>query len=187
MTQIRLTTNAAAVVAQLTAFPQEMLLGVARALDQQNELTVGAIQRDKLSQRGPLTLGVRTNRLRSSVRPAKAIVTADGVVSSIGSNVKYAGVHEYGSTAVVQVPAHTRQRPSDVLGRSVSAVFNPASGKISRTAPRPTGPIQVKAHQQRQNFPARRYIGRTIEERGDAYSQAISAAVLAAWNGPATP
>lgn len=181
MPTIRLTSNAAALTAQLRAFPRAMLLAVGAAMDRENELTVGEIQKTKLSQRGPLTLGVRTNRLRSSVRPSKARVTATGVTSSIGSNVKYAGVHEYGSTAVVQVPAHTRKRPAGAVGQAVAAVFSPRTGRISPAKPAPSGPIQVKAHTQRQNFAARRYIGRTIEERADAYSQAISAAVVASW------
>jgi hypothetical protein len=99
--------------------------------------------------------------------------------------VKYAGVHEYGSTETVNVAAHTRRRPADALGKAVAAVFSPATGRITGAKPKPTGPIQVKAYTMKLNVPARRYVQGTIEERADAYSTAISAAVLAAWENDA--
>lgn len=187
MSTIALSSNARSVLSGLDAFPRAMLLGIAAALDRENEITVGSIQREKLSRRGPTTLGVRTNRLRSSVRPAKAVVSADGVVSAIGSNVVYAGIHEYGFTGAVQVKAHTRKRALDALGAAVVAVFDPRTGAIKRGQANPTGPIAVAAHARQLKVPARRYIGSTIDARADAYSRALSAAVLAAWQSPGNP
>jgi phage gpG-like protein len=71
---------------------------LAREMDYQNQLTIAQIQAGHLS--GPTTdssLSVRTNRLRSSVRASKAIILGTGVASTIGSNVVYAGAHEFGA------------------------------------------------------------------------------------------
>jgi phage gpG-like protein len=66
-------------------------------MDFQNQLTVAQIQAQHLS--GPTTdssLSVRTNRLRGSVNASKAIILGTGVASTIGSNVVYAPIHEFG-------------------------------------------------------------------------------------------
>lgn len=182
--QIQLDSNAAQLAAQQRAFPAAMLQAIARALDYENELTVGHIAADKLSQRGPTTLGVRTNRLRSSVRPQKAIISGGAVLSAIGSNVVYAAAHEYGFTGTVQVPQHTRRRSSlGAVSKQVSAVFNPKTGKITKGRPAASGPITVRAHPMKMNIRARAPIFTGITDRADNYSRAVSAAVLTAWNG----
>ena len=87
---------------------------IAREMDFQNQLTVAQIQRGHLS--GPttdssLSVGKKYgNRLRGSVRASKAFPTATGVESSIGSNVIYAAVHEFGFEGDVQVRPHLRSR-----------------------------------------------------------------------------
>src|SRR4051812_17109033 len=100
---IKIEDNAAAILAQVKAFPEAMAQSIARALDEQNELTVGHIQETKLSKRGPTTLGVIHNRLRLSVHRALAVVKGNTIDSAIGSNVVYAGVHEFGFDGEVQV------------------------------------------------------------------------------------
>lgn len=95
--QIQFTSEAQARIAAITHAPEALLQALAIALDYENELTVDHIIATKLSKRGPTTLGVRTNRLRGSLRKSKAVVTADGIHSSIGTNVRYAAVHEFGS------------------------------------------------------------------------------------------
>lgn len=70
---------------------------IAREMDYQNQLTVARIQQGHLS--GPTTdssLSVRTNRLRSSANASAAVIMGNGVVSTIGSNVVYAAIHEFG-------------------------------------------------------------------------------------------
>lgn len=169
MLTITIKSNAAAVLQKLREFPAAMAQGIARALDRRNELTVGQIQARKLSQRGPTTLGVVTNRLRSSIRPALAQVAGPSrIVSAIGSNVKYAGAHEYGFDGTVQVPAHSRK---------VTQVF----GRVLKT---PTT-ADVRAHSAKRHIPARAFISSTVEEESGKYSADISAAILRAWQSPA--
>jgi len=69
----------------------------ARTMDYENQLTVTQIQAQHLS--GPTTdssLSVRTNRLRGSINASKAVILGTGVASTIGSNVVYAPIHEFG-------------------------------------------------------------------------------------------
>lgn len=169
MISIAIKSNAAEVLRHLREFPAAMAQGIAKALDRRNELTVGQIQARKLSQRGPTTLGVVTNRLRSSVRPALAQVAGPSrIVSAIGSNVAYAGAHEYGFNGSVQIPAHTR-KVTQIFGHPL---------KTPATA-------QVRAHSAKRHIPARAFISTTVEEEAGKYSADISAAILRAWQGGA--
>jgi phage gpG-like protein len=169
MITISISSNAAAVLQKVRSFPAKMAQAVAKALDRRNELTVGQIQATKLSRKGPTTLGVVTNRLRSSVRPALAQVASDTrIVSAIGSNVKYAGAHEYGFTGSVPVKAHTR-KVTQVFGRELKSPITAA----------------VKAHPMKMNVAARAPISTGITEQAPKYSADISRAILSAWEGAA--
>ncbi len=97
MIRVTLDKKTLQVVRTLRASRALILEAVRVTMDLQNELTVGHIQERKLSRRGSETLGVVTNRLRSSVRPAVARIRGSKVLSAIGSNVKYMGAHEYGT------------------------------------------------------------------------------------------
>lgn len=150
--------NAREIARQLREFPQEMARGVAAAMDSQNQLSIGHITARKLSSRGPSTLGVVTGRLRGSVRATKASASASGVESSIGTNVKYAGAHEYGS------------KPH---------VIRPRSRKFLRFSGR--NGVVFARFVNHPGTPARAPIGTGIAERRDNYSQALSKAIEEAW------
>lgn len=96
-----------------------------KALEEQMWYTVGHIQAKYMSfpKDGPPMpngLRVQSNRLRGSQRQASGInqrgmgnerpvVNGTRIYTSIGSNVRYAGVHEYGFDGTVTVPPHTRR------------------------------------------------------------------------------
>ena len=192
MIPITLTTNAAAVVRRLTAYPPKMAAAVARALDLENELTVGAIVADNLSFPAGTTktpehgLRVQSSRLRRSVRPAQAQIMPWGIYSAIGSNVIYAGPHERGFRSTVTVRAHTRRNPhADVFAQG-GAMFDRQTGKISRrktTKLIATGITTVRQHKMKMNIRARHYISSKIEERAPIYREKISEAILSSWEG----
>jgi phage gpG-like protein len=143
---------------------RQALDAMARAMHDENMLTVAAITRDKLSfpKKGPSVpngLRVRTGRLRRSIRSTYPVVATGGIVSSIGTNVEYAGIHEFGGT----VPPHTiRPKTAKALA------FTIRGKKIIRKSVRHPGAT----------YPARRYIQSTIEERVPQYEQALSNAVV---------
>jgi phage gpG-like protein len=157
----QLTPEAQRVVDQLREMPERMGREIARVMDRENEITVGHISERYLSRRGPRSLGVRTNRLRSSLRRSKARISgALGVVSSIGTNVEYMGVHEFGFSGTVSVKSHTR-RQSHVFGRALAQ-------PIVST---------VKAHDRQVDIPERAPIRRGIRDRMDDYVRSISNAI----------
>jgi hypothetical protein len=186
--QIGLTSNAAEITAGLDAFPQTMREKIATALDAENELTVGHIAEKKLSRRGPNTLGVRSNRLRPSVRRTQATVREQTIDSSIGSNVSYLAAHEFGFTGTVTVRAHrARNRAKDVFqlkgGRRVQGFeLTGAGGRGKLVA---SGYVTVRAHRVTMNIKERAPIRTGIRERADNYTESVSGAVLAAWEGKA--
>ena len=173
-TEIQIASNAKEVLAQVQGFPKEMSAAIARTLDKQNELSVGYIQKTKLSQRGPTTLGVITNRLRGSIRKSNAVVRGDAVESAIGSNVAYAGVHEFGFDGTVNVKSFSR---SNHRGDQFTVSKR---GSRKQTA---SGVSFVRSFQRHMRMPARAPIQTGIAERSANYTEAISAAIVAAWEG----
>lgn len=192
MIPLALTSNAQDVINQIDKFPARMLDAVRQELDYQNQLTVGVAQRDFLSKRGPTTLGVVTNRLRLSASAFPAEIQGQSVFSSLGSNVRYAGAHEFGFNGTVTVRAHSRRNPnSDVYktGAKSSIARMDSRGRIVRNNPKPValGVIQVKAHKMKMNIPARAPFQQAIEAREEKYRVGISRVIVSAWKEGGRP
>ena len=104
---IKLTPEAQETLRVVQTLPENILNGVAAALDLQNQYTISHIVRDYLSfpkDEPPSEIGLRvqTGRGRASIRASKAVVNGQQVQSAIGSNVEYMAAHEFGAT----IPAH---------------------------------------------------------------------------------
>jgi hypothetical protein len=189
MFKIAISSNAQAVLAQVGAMPAAMAANIALAMDDQNQLTIGHAQVNFLTGPRPQKLGVASNRLRSSLNASKAKILGNTIESIIGTNVKYAGAHEHGVDKVVQVKSHTRGRyDHSKLGAGSATLlsFDMKTGRIKkgRTVKRAqTSEIQVKAFKRHMKMPKRSFIAPSIEARQQDYSAAISAAILAAWQG----
>lgn len=203
--KIELSHEAKRALQGLKTLPPRLALAIARALDRENELTVGYIQANKLSRRGPTTLGVRTGLLRRSVRPALSQIVGNRIVSSIGSNVIYAGVHEFGFDGEVSVKAFQRRNPQanryQIGGVQISQhtalrlglLHASQASRLARESGRfifarrkaiqtSSGVSQVKAHQRHMRIKARAPIRTGIEERQQFYADALSRAVTGALN-----
>ena len=157
MFKVQFTPAATAALAKLEAAPAKLLPALAATLDTQNELTTGHIQKTKLSRRSATTLGVRTNRLRSSLRPSKTTITGNRLESAIGTNVRYAGVHEFGFTGTVTRP-QANVRTHRRKGRTITAHTR-------------------RPHTARLNIKARAPIATGIKERAPNYTRALSATI----------
>lgn len=186
---ITLPPETAALLARAPSWPRALTANLIKALDRQNEITTGTIQAKRLTGTGPFPvsagrLGVVTNRLRASVRPARAVLSGAAIVSAIGSNVNYAVAHEFGFAGTVQRAAHTRRR---FLAQQVggNAFLDPRTGRIRKTRKKiervQTGSVQVKAHQLRVHIPERAPIRRGITDQLPAYAPALGAAIVAAF------
>lgn len=192
--KVELTPGAAGLLQRSKQWPRAVTTLLVRALDQENELTVGHIVQERATGTGPFPpsegkLGVRTSRYRRSIRRARAAVSGTSIQSSIGSNVRYAGAHEFGFKDVVSVKAHGAQnRALDVYrvrgGNLVQGwELAGAGGKGKRVA---MGFVTVRAHQVKMNIPARAPIRRGIEDRLPIYRTSLSAAIVAAFAKGAT-
>lgn len=185
---IALTPESQRFLATLQQAPARMQQAILRVIDRENLYTVGEIQERRLSRRGPDTLGVITDRLRGSIRAAKAVLGGGGeIVSSIGSNVSYAGAHEFGFDGEVTVRAHTRRVFEFMKGSKTTLIFDMKTGLIKRpgktTRRKTTGEVQVRQHQRHMRVPERAFIRRTLERRAGQYTAAIGQAVTDLLNG----
>jgi len=163
MSSIVITTNPPDLQARLSDVPR-YLRRMAKVLDQQNELTVGHIISRRMTGQGPFPategrLGVRTGRLRRSIRRTRATIVNDGVVSAIGTNVKYMGPHEFGG----QTPPHV------IEARSGKALRFGGGGKVI---------FRKRVKHPGSKIPARRPIFRGIEDRRHMYEQAMGQATV---------
>ena len=139
---------------------------MAKALDLENELTIGYAQVNKLSGPRPGVLGVVTNRLRSSLRRSAATVDGTQLTGAIGTNVKYAGVHEFGFDGDVQVRPYVRRRIIARVGKR---------NKVTRG--------NVRGFTRHMRMPERSFIRCSISERLPNYNASLSKAIVSALGG----
>jgi len=157
-----------------------LLAAMAREIDLQNDLTVSHIVATRLTGKGPFPvgdhkLGERTHLLRRSVRASRAVVSGDSVTSAIGTNVKYAGVHEFGFSGTVMVGGHVRQRFSS---RSFIGALK-ADGKARTVRRKVRGAdLAVGSHKRQMNIPARAPFFHGIQDRTEAIGTAVSRAAI---------
>lgn len=172
---IQISSNASKVLAQLGGMPAAMQQETAAAMDTQNAQTISHAQQRYLRGPRPEKLGVgiytdgrKGGRLYRSLTAAPARATANEVISTIGTNVEYARVHEYGGAVTVR--EHRRRLIAfdryEKKGRSFVQTQSGIKGRI-------------KAHIR--NVPARPYLAPSIADRAAQYGRAISAAILRAW------
>jgi hypothetical protein len=162
----------------LPALPAKIQSAMLRVMDEQNELTIGYIRQHFLSQRGPTTLGVVTNRLRSSINASKARLDNGVIRSAIGSNVKYAAFHEFGFDCVEQVRQYVRRLfkygPRPTLARVSKKTGKLIEPKRKRTE---IGQCIVHAHKRRVIYGGRSFLLRGVAARQREYAQAIGSGI----------
>jgi len=166
--QIRVTGDAEERLRDITP---RMKSAIAVAMDLENELTIGHIVEHRLTGEGPYPpeqgkLGVRTGRLRRSLRPSKARIVGDAIISAIGTNVKYAAIHEFGG----KTPPHDI-RPKEPGG---ALRFRAYGGIV----------FAAVVHHPGSNIPLRAPIRRGIQDRVANYTASISEAIVKSWEDP---
>ena len=186
-TRIELSAEARALVERMGS-SAVVLDAIRRGMDFQNQLTLGEIVEKRLTGKGPYPvsehrLGERSHLYRKSVRAAAAVVNGGTVESSIGANVVYAGIHEFGG-----VIAHAARKGNVRLrtDKAGNLQRRGANGKLATFAKRhnkyaKTVEYQGKAYTVR--MPARAPITTGIESRLTAYGEGISREVVKAMEG----
>lgn len=181
MIKITLTDNAAQILGQIKSLEEHGIgAAICEALDNENAVTVGHVRNDYLKGPRPEKLGVRSDRLWKSIRRNDASADGNTITSSIGTNVEYAAIHEFGGTIRrVQLAGSVRLR-TDAKGNLIrnergGAVFASKKHKRAQNAPYAGGKRFDIV------MPARPYLRPAIQDRVPFYEKRISAAIVAAW------
>jgi phage gpG-like protein len=168
-----------------------MVIAMMRAMHAENEITVDHIKERYASfpQDEPTTMdGLRTisGRLRQNYRASAPNLEGNNIVSSIGNNVEYAAIHEFGG----------QTKPHDIVARNAKALaFSPGTGKFftatdftaalrgaSGAARKAKADLFIDqngiifrkvVHHPGSNIPARQPIQRGIEDRLPQYAESL--------------
>jgi phage gpG-like protein len=196
--RIELTPDAKTILAQIETFPRRMQIGIVRAMNAQNELTASTAIEKRLNVSADIPgriewLRRRTGRLQKSIRRGQegniseaARVEGDTVYSSIGTNVRYAAIHEFGWSGVVAPHIRRRFKKVSLLGefaplrRTLGGIVGATKHKTIRRNVR--GADIFVRQSKPKTIPARPFLSTTIKEREPQYSEAISKAVVDSWN-----
>ena len=149
--------------------PDVMLSAIRRGMDRGARQVTDQVIRTRLTGQGPFAisahqLGVRSGRLRRSLRATPATVSGGTITAQIGSPVKYAAAHEFGFKGKVPVKAHQR---------TIKKAFG-----VKLKAPSTHG---VKAHQKNVTIPERAPIRTGIQENIATFSNEITREVQTAF------
>ena len=101
---------------------KRFMRAVTTGMDRAAEFSVGYIQAKKLSEKGPETLGIVSQRLRGSVTHTKPVAVGKSVRTLIGTRVKYGAVHEYGRSTQYPITPKNGKALSFKIGNKTITV-----------------------------------------------------------------
>lgn len=141
--------------ARLRSAPELMRASLLRAV---TRLSIGiqrSVKEDKLTGQ---VLHVRTGTLRRSIN---RVVTdePDGIFATVGTNVEYAAIHEYGFSGSVNIKAYVRQhRERLTYAQQYKRTGAVIKGKLTGTS------SLVSAHTRQVNMPERSFLRSTLKD-----------------------
>lgn len=187
MINIHITPESAALAKDLQS-GEKLMQAIARAIAQENELTLSAIKAKRLTGQGPFPvdehrLGKRTGQLFSLAAASPPVITGTRVVSSLGDSVKYAAIHEFGG--VIHHPARAMQirHRIDALGNLVRQENHPNLARFAKASHKRVKEQTVQAEAYDVTIPARSVFQTGISERIKDYQESIAKAADAAMGG----
>jgi phage gpG-like protein len=145
----------ARLVARLDAMPGRLRDGLARTVTRLGLELQRKVQDEKLTGQ---VLKVRTGSLRSSIN-TRTERSASEVAASVGTNIAYGRVHEYGFDGTVGVRAHLRQI-TQAFGRPIA----------------PTA-VAVRAHSRHVHLPERSFLRSALAELAPRIEEELRLAV----------
>ena len=186
-TAIELSEEAQKILRDLEALPETMPKAIAEAMHDENRFTISHIQSKYLSfsRSGPpveIGLRVKSGRLRGAVWAPRPEINGEEVSTSIGNNVEYAAIHEFGGTIHIGERKGTVRLRVNAAGELIrqpgrrGAIFARADHKRVREVGYTAGAHDIE-------MPARAPIQRGIEDRLSDYGQAVANAVVEAMMG----
>lgn len=156
---ILVSVRAEAFLAKISAAPEKFRQNMRRVVDRLSIL-VQTRTKEKLS--GPV-LHNRTGTLRRSINRV-VLDDASGVVATVGTNVRYAAVHEYGFDGEVTVRAHVRKVASRSVGKGKKQTVQ--------------GIAFVQQHQRHMVLPERSFLRSSVRELAPQIRADIKAVAL---------
>lgn len=167
---IKITRDESAAMLRIKDVMQDLLQPLARAWNQGSQEVVGRAVKNRFTGRGPFPvsqnrLGIRTNRLRKSLRATLVQINESSgeMSSSMGSNVSYFAPHEFGLRGRVQVAGHTRRAVAENRRTPSGRLTKATTGKLKQNFKRGrAGYSYVRPHTRNVNTPARRPLGTEI-------------------------
>jgi phage gpG-like protein len=145
-------------VAKLAAMPERVREALERAVKDLAFELQREVQQAKLSGQ---VLKVRTGGLRSSINTVFQH-SAETIEASVGTNIRYGRVHEYGFDGTVEVPAHIR-RISEAFGRPIAPTV-----------------ASVRAHSRHLHLPERSFLRSALAEMAPLIEERLRLAVAEA-------
>lgn len=172
-------------MSELAKFPQRMMPAVQRGMVRGANLAAGNIAITRLQGQGPFPvsehrLGWVTHRLQQSFMQTDEAVKAGAVNSnearvSIGTDVEYAAVHEFGFRGEAQVRGHRRRVESRSQFRSVE-IQSRKTGAFRKKKERfASGITFVETHYRMMNIPARKWLSTGLQENAWVIKREINA------------
>lgn len=143
-----------AVVAKLRAMDAAVRVALLRAVTEE-AIRVQTRVRAKLT--GDV-LKERTHHLHDSIH-FNVTNDANGVIATVGTDVVYAAIHEYGFTGTEQVREHIR-RQSVAFGKPITPVE-----------------VSVRAHARKVNLPERSFLRSTLAEMATGIVERLEQAI----------
>jgi phage gpG-like protein len=116
--------------------PGQRDIAIRQSLTQSAIFLSSWIKTNRLSGPRPTILGVRTGRLRSSIATTPAQKSGDTYYCTIGTNVVYARIHEYGGQTgrnhAVNMPKRPFMRPAVEDRANMQGVLNDLKRNIDK-------------------------------------------------------
>jgi len=156
-------------LARLLGMPDTMRKSLLIAMQRLAIEVQRSVKQDKLSGQ---VLNVRTGTLRRSINQ-EVTDHAKGIFAIVGTNVKYAAIHEYGFSGAVEVRGHMRR----IRARSR---VSPNTGKIVKG--KLSGEAFVSPHQRVVVMPQRSFLRSTLRDYGPRIRQQLKEAAREALN-----
>lgn len=156
MTSIRLEVRGSDQVGlKLDRFPETVREKLRAAIREATGRVQATVMNDKLSGQ---VLNVRTGNLKSNINVAMT-ESAAGIFGTVGTNVPYGRIHEYGFAGALPVAQHVRMQTM-VFGRAVT----PFS-------------VAVTAHQRAVTYPERSFLRTALKDNADTVLTILRRAV----------
>lgn len=185
--KIQLTPQAENIVAGLQTLPGRIVTAIASGMDQANQYALSNIQAKHLTGHGPFPveehkLGRVTGLLRDSAWATGAQpISATAVQSGIGSNVKYARIHEVGGRIAHPARQMKLRHRLDARGNLVKQLGNSNLLMFARADHKRVRETTVQGKAYSIEMPARAPFRTGIDETAPTYKKTISQSIVVEW------